>query len=138
MEQFRHPADSRSSDEISHRPHLHRVHDFRADGNGTDNYDCRAGLQTALRRQIFQRGLNRVLRVNEVEFHDERRDAPAQGRFVGGLFIFAHRINGRVMRAHPARVLSHVAMPRENQDRRRLQFDVRMVMLNWLSRLKPR
>jgi hypothetical protein len=43
----------------------------------------------ALRRQIFQRRFNGVLRIDEIKLHHERRDAPAQRQFVGG-FSLSH------------------------------------------------
>jgi hypothetical protein len=73
----RHKSISIALPDQSHHPHLHGVHNFSADGNGADDDDSGALVQTALRHQIFQRHFDGVLRVDEVKFHDERRDAPA-------------------------------------------------------------
>jgi len=52
------------------RPHLHRVHDFRADGNRAMITTVAPGCNGP-RRQDFQRGFNRVLRIDEIERHDD-------------------------------------------------------------------
>jgi hypothetical protein len=66
-----------SAGDFSNRPHLDGIHDFGADGNRADDDDRLEFMQPTLLRQIFQRRFNRVLWFDEIEFRDERRDAPA-------------------------------------------------------------
>src|SRR5690348_14175442 len=107
-----------------HHPHLDRVDDLLAFAyqNGADDDDGGAFVQSALFHQTFQAGFDGVLRVDHVERHDERRDAPTQCEAAGDFIEGAHRIHWRVTRAQPARVAGHVAVPRENQDGLGFQF----------------